>query len=145
MKINQAGLDLIKTFEGLKLKAYKDIGGIWTCGYGTTGDDVGPTTVWTQEYAEKRLIEHVEMCCHVVSRLINPVELSSNQWSALVCFAYNVGTGALQRSTLLRKIYSHEPWTEIAKEFLKWDKVDGVEVDGLLRRRKAEAALFLRP
>lgn len=142
MHINEAGLKLIKDFEGCKLKAYKDIVGVWTIGYGHTGSDVVPGLVWTQEQADKALERDLERFEDGVFKLLMAPP-SPNQFSAMVCFAYNVGLGALKSSTLLRCYNKHNA-EDAAKEFLRWNKAGGVEVAGLTRRRKAESELFKR-
>lgn len=140
MQINQSGIDIIKQFEGCKLEAYKDIAGIWTCGYGATGSGVYPGVVWSQEQAESRLKDDLERFSLGVADLIT-VSLTDNQFSALVCFSYNVGLAALARSRLLDYANSQQ-FSEAADQFVRWDKSNGVEVPGLTRRRLAEKSLF---
>jgi lysozyme len=137
-----AATDLIKGFEGCRLKAYQDVGGVWTCGWGSTGPDVGPNTVWTQAQADSRL-EHVVTAVESVVKSLVHVTLSENQLAALVCFAYNVGTSALGGSTLLKKLNAGDP-RGASDEFIKWDHVKGKVVPGLLNRRHAERALFCK-
>lgn len=140
MKINEAGLNLIKSFEGLKLKAYKCPAGIWTIGYGSTGKDVVEGLQWTQAQAEERLKADIAKFEEGVSKaLLLPA--TSNQFSAMVCFAYNVGLGNFRSSTLLRCFNKHNA-DGAALEFMKWTKAGGVELPGLVRRRKAESDLF---
>lgn len=143
MTFNQDGLDLLKSFEGCELKAYKDIVGVVTIGYGATGDGVYAGLEWTQEQAEERLASDLEKFCEGVTDMLN-VEVTSNQFSALVCFAYNVGLAALYRSTLLKKLNAGKI-SEAADQFLKWNKAGGQVVRGLTRRRTAERELFLTP
>lgn len=141
MHINQAGLNLIKEFEGCRLKAYKDMVGTLTIGFGHTGDDVFPSMEITQGHADALLAHDIERFEDGVSKLLK-VQVSDNQFSALVCFAYNVGLGNLAKSMLLRCINKHNA-KDAANEFLKWDKPGGVIVPGLSRRRKAERELFI--
>ena len=142
MIFNDSGLKLIREFEGCALKSYQDQGGVWTCGWGSTGPDIGPDTSWTQDQADARLDQHIQEVCKEVTNLLVNQNLTPNQFSALVCFTYNEGSGHLQQSTLLNCIKTGHI-ADAANEFLKWVKIDGVPNDGLLRRRQAERALFL--
>jgi lysozyme len=140
MKNLQPAIDLIKQFEGCKLTAYQDSVGIWTIGYGSTLN-VAPGQTITQEQAEQMLMEHLEpLSDHIEDMVRTPT--TNNQHCALCCFAYNVGAGALERSTLLKKLQSNDI-QGAADEFLKWDKAGGRVLPGLTRRREAERALFL--
>lgn len=142
MKINKNGLDLIKAFEGCKLKAYQDIVGVWTIGYGHTGADVTPSLVWTQEQAdeelEKDLVRFEKGVLALIKRTLTP-----NQFAAVVSFAFNLGLGNLGKSTLLRCIAKGN-MSDASCEFVKWNKAGGKVVGGLTRRRLAEKALFLK-
>lgn len=140
MKLNEAGLKLLKDFEGCELNAYQDVAGIWTIGYGHTGDLAYGGSVIDQDTADALLIEDVEKFERGVSKLLT-CHATDNQFSALVCFAYNVGLNALGHSHLLFKLNAGEP-TEAALEFIKWDHAGGKEVPGLRRRRLAEKDLF---
>jgi lysozyme len=133
--------DLICKFEGCKLSAYQDQGGKWTCGYGSTGPDVGPSTVWTQAEADARFLSFLETVHQEVCNLVK-APLTEAQMAAVVCFTYNVGAGNLAQSTLLRCINTFH-MQDAANEFLRWDKCKGVFNQGLLNRRKAESILFL--
>lgn len=133
-------LELVKRFEGLRLKAYQDQGGTWTAGYGSTGPDIGPDTVWTLQEAENRLEGALERFQQGVIDLVT-VPITENQRDALVSFAYNVGLGALEHSTLLRELNSGQS-DAAAQQFQRWSKVGGIENPGLLKRRLAEKALF---
>jgi len=143
MQLNQKGIDLIKSFEGCRLQSYQDQGGIWTIGYGATGDDIGPNMEWTQEQADARLVQDLHSTENHVSSCLK-VSLSDNKFSALVSFAYNVGCGNFEHSTLLRYV-NVQDFEAAHAEFAKWDRVGGVERPGLERRRLAEAALFADP
>lgn len=141
MQINDAGLALLKEFEGCKLKAYKDSVGVWTIGYGHTGDEVCDGMEIDQDAADELLRQDLEDKEDGVERLVK-VEVSDNQFSALVCFAYNVGLGNLRSSLLLRCLNMHNP-KDAGEQFLRWNKAGGRVLDGLTRRREAERALFL--
>lgn len=139
-KVNQAGIDLIKFFEGFKSDAYLDIVGVPTIGYGfTRGVKLGDKI--TQAEAEVRLKEELKTFESGVGRLTAICNLNDNQFSALVCFAYNVGLYNLEKSTLLKKLISGQRCED---EFLRWNKAGGKEVKGLTRRRQAERELFLK-
>ena len=143
MEINQAGLDLIKNFEGCKLTSYQDGAGIWTIGYGHTGIEIGPDQTINQDQADAFLASDVTVTSSRLNRLIIQ-DLNSNQFSACVVFAYNVGVGAFRGSTMLTLI-NQGNYDAAAAEFPKWDKVAGTPCNGLLRRRLAEQALFIKP
>ncbi len=142
MKINQAGLDIIKEFEGLKLKAYKCPADVWTIGYGHTGDEVVEGMEIDEEMAESLLLDDVEEAQEGVSQLVKYPHLNENQFSALVSFAYNVGLENLRISLLLRCLNLGNP-KDAAEQFLRWNKAGGKVLAGLTRRRQAERKLFL--
>jgi lysozyme len=140
MKTNRAGLDLIKQFEGLRLKAYQDSVGVWTIGYGhTKGVKAGMTI--NETTAEAFLVNDLESAEADVARLVK-IDLNANEHAALVSFVFNLGGGALSRSTLLRKLNTGDR-LGAASEFQKWVKAGGVTLAGLVKRRKAERDLFL--
>jgi len=145
MRINDKGIALIKSFEGCKLRAYQDSVGIWTVGYGATfyqdGSKIKSGDTLTQQQADELLSYHVDLFAEKVKPLIKG-ELSDNQFSALVSFAFNLGAGALAKSTLLKKVNANPEDASISSEFAKWDKAGGKQLRGLTRRRKAEADLY---
>lgn len=140
-KINAGGLDIIKRFEGLKLKAYKCPAGVWTIGWGHTGD-VKPGATITAHQAEAILDADLDRFELGVDKLAPG--LPSNQFSALVSFSFNVGLEALAKSTLLKKLKSGGPLAA-APEFAKWVRAGGKVLPGLVKRREAERQLFLTP
>jgi len=141
MKINQRGLDVIKSFEGCKLSAYLCPAKVWTIGYGHTGADVkqGMNISLTQadDLLKKDLAKFEDGVTKLVTNVIN-----ENQFSALVSFAYNCGLGNLKSSTLLRKLNINPQDITIKNEFAKWNKAAGRELAGLTRRRKVESELY---
>lgn len=148
MKIGKKGLDLIKSFEGLKLKPYLDSAGIPTIGYGTIMYDNGKRVSMqdppiTEDQANQYLEYEVNEKTAAVNQFVT-IAINQNQFDALVCFAYNVGVGALQKSTLLKLLNSGD-YAGAADQFLRWNKAGGKEIPGLTRRRQAERALFLHP
>ena len=143
-KISQNGLDLIKHFEGLRLEAYQCSASVWTIGYGTTHTALGPVKKGdriTESEAERLLEADVRMFEQLVRDAVL-VPLTQSQFDALVSFAYNVGSGALAGSTLLRKV-NRLDFGGAADEFLRWNKADGKVVEGLVRRRAAERRMFI--
>ena len=145
MEVNKAGKDLIKRFEGCKLKAYKCPAGLWTISWGLTfypdGTKVKEGDVITQQQAEDYFNAIVDDFAKKVDALIKS-NVSENNFSALVSFAYNVGMGNFQRSTLLRKVNANPKDTIIRAEFMKWTRANNVVLKGLVRRREAEAKLY---
>lgn len=148
-KINQAGLRLIKSFEGLELKPYLCSANVPTIGYGTTVYPNGTKVSLkdkeiTVEQAEEFLLDDLKKREKEVSRMVK-VLLNDNEFSALVSFAYNVGLQALEGSTLLRLLNSGASREDVADQLLRWNKAKGVVVSGLVRRRESERSLFLQP
>ena len=139
MRISQTGLDLIKTFEGLKLESYKCPAGVWTVGYGHTRT-TKPHQRITEQQAETLLREDVAAFERAVEQAVT-VDLAQHEFDALVSFAYNVGSGAFAKSTLVRKLNAGDK-AGAAREFDRWNKAGGRELPGLARRRAAERALF---
>lgn len=141
--INQAGLDLIKSFEGLRLKAYQDSVKIWTIGYGHTGPDVSPGLEISADQAEDLLrgdLSEAEAGVDDATRGLG----NDNQFAACVSLAFNVGVHAFKGSTLARMIREGHA-DQAGDQFLKWNKAGGVVLKGLTRRREAERKLFLTP
>lgn len=132
--------DLIKQFEGLSLSAYQDSGKVWTIGYGST-QGVSPGNQITFEEAELLLSDEVERVSDGVINLVK-VPLTSHEHAALISFAYNVGLGNLQRSTLLHLLNEGHK-AEAANELHKWVYCNEKKLPGLVRRREAEYRLFL--
>lgn len=141
MTPSQDCIDLIKKWEGLRLKAYQDQKGIWTIGYGSTGPGIDQHTEWSQSLANLALITRINALGGLVLHAIAP-HISQNQLDALVSLVYNIGIGAFKGSTLLRKINGRD-FEGAAGELVKWDHINGVVSQGLLNRRLEERALFL--
>ncbi len=134
------GLALTQQFEGLRLTAYQDSVGIWTIGYGHTGTDVHPALSITQEQATELLTQDVSSAVAHVNRLVT-IELTQNQFDALVDFVLNAGCGNFAASTLLHKLNAND-LQGAAAEFCKWCHAGKIVLPGLLKRRQAEMALF---
>ena len=136
---------LVKEFEGCKLKAYKCPAGIWTIGYGNTryedglgireGDEI--TQAKAELLLEAILIKFIKEVEKMVKSNIN-----QNQKDAITDFAYNCGIGNLNSSTLLKKVNANPNDITIKDEFLKWNKASGKVLAGLTKRRQAEANLY---
>lgn len=139
-RINTAGLELIKDFEGLRLNSYLDAVGVWTIGYGHTRT-AGPGQSVSFAGATALLREDVATFEKAVTQAVR-VPITANQYAALVSFAYNVGSGALNSSTLLRRLNAGDVFGA-ANEFLRWNRAGGRVLAGLTRRREAERVLFL--
>jgi lysozyme len=134
------GFALSKSFEGLRLTAYQDVGGVWTIGYGHTGPNVRAGLTITQAEADALLRSDVEDAVTCVNRAVN-VPITQNQFDALVDFCFNCGRGSLLQSTLLRKVNIGD-FAGAAAQFALWDHAGGEVVEGLVKRRTAEAELF---
>lgn len=147
MKMGSEGLDLVKSFEGLYLNAYKCPAGVWTIGYGHTGKVDGKAICAgmkiTKAKATSLLQGDMKTFEKAVKDLVK-VKLNQHQFDALVSFAFNCGAGNLKSSTLL-KMVNKGNFTAAGDEFLKWNKGGGKVLAGLTRRRKEERKLFLRP
>ena len=146
MKLNDKGYNLIKEFEGLKLKPYLCSAGVPTIGYGNTyyldNTKVKLTDApISKQMAEILLQRTADVYASKVANLIKK-PVTQNQFNALVSFAFNLGVRALQNSTLLRLVNINPNDANIAKEFLKWNKAGGRVVQGLTNRRIKESALY---
>lgn len=140
-QVNKATLDLIKSFEGVRLSPYQDIVGVYTIGYGSTKGVTSTTPSITLEQASQLLMKDLAVFEVGVSKLVK-VELTDNEYGSLVSFAFNLGLGNLSKSTLLNCINLHNK-QNAANEFLKWNRAGRNVIPGLTRRREAEKALFL--
>lgn len=140
MKISEKGLNLIKDFEGLEIKAYKDSVGVLTIGYGSTGNHVKLGMTITKEQAEELLKQDVSRFERGVNDLVK-VTLTQNQFDSLVSFSFNLGLGNLKSSTLLRKLNASD-YSGAANEFLRWNRAGNKVLNGLTRRRQAEKDMF---
>ena len=141
-KINKAGLELLKSFEGLRLEAYQDSGGIWTIGYGHTATAKEDMVIDEAE-AERLLLLDLYIAESAVDLLVTERVPSDNQFAALVVFVFNIGVFAFQKSTMLNLLNSGVEAQRVADQFDRWNKVNGVILKGLVRRRAAEKKLFL--
>lgn len=148
-RIGPAGTALIKRFEGFArmrpdglVEAYPDPatgGAPWTIGWGTTGQEVGPGTVWTQDECNQRFESDLGRYAAEVERAIGGAPTTQDQFDALVSFHYN--TGAIGRATLTRRHVAGDH-AAAAEEFGRWKYAGGQMLRGLVKRRAAEASLY---
>lgn len=142
-QITKNGLELIKRFEGFEPEIYLDAAGLPTIGYGhliRKGEHKMFENGISREAGEALLIKDVQAAERAVLRLIE-VPLTDGQFDALVSFTFNLGGGALQRSTLRRKV-NREEHDEVPREFLRWVWAGGRKLKGLIRRRETEIDLY---
>lgn len=141
MKTSQTGINLIKGFEGLELDAYLCPAKVWTIGYGHTKGVKQGQRITTNQ-ADELLKEDLEVFENAVN--VQSLNINQNQFDALVSFIYNLGIGAFNRSTLLKKIKENSNDPTIAYEFSRWNKANGNVLSGLVKRRKAESTLYFQ-
>lgn len=144
--VGERGIKLMHAFEGCRLEAYPDPGSRdghpWTIGWGSTGPGIGPGVKWTQAQADERFTKDVnEKYGAAVDKMLGDSPTTQSQFDALTSLAYNIGIGALQKSTVLRK-HKAGDFAGAAEAFLMWNKNDGKVMRGLVRRRLAEADLY---
>lgn len=145
---SENGLALVKKWEGLRLKPYLDGGGVATIGYGTTFYENGTKVTMkdkpiTVDIAVSLLRIKLKSFADSILSLCSR-ELTQNQLDALCCFVYNVGVNGFKTSTMLKLINNPDSTvTEIADQFLRWDKDNGKVIEGLSRRRQSEREFWL--
>ena len=142
MKISTNGIDLICSFEGLRLKAYDDGVGVWTIGYGTTvinGTKVKKGDTCTVEQAKSYMANDLKQFESAVNQV--KVPLNQNQYDALVSLAYNIGVSAFLNSTLFKKLNAKD-YKGAAEQFPRWNRAGGKVMRGLTNRRSKERKLF---
>ena len=142
MKTSKSGVNLIKSYEGLRLNAYKDSAGKMTIGYGHLILPFEHLESGIKESrAERLLILDLAVAEDAINRMVH-APLTQNQFDALVSLIFNIGIGAFHKSTL-RTLLNIGNMTGAADEFLRWNKADGKVFDGLIKRRHSERDLFL--
>jgi len=139
MKTSAEGIALIKKFEGLELNSYQCSANVWTLGYGHT-QGVAEGDSCSEEDAEIILVNDLKEFETYVNALVD-VELDQNQFDALVAWTFNLGPTNLRTSTLLKKLNDGE-YHNVPSEIKRWNRAGGEVLDGLIRRREAEALLF---
>ena len=148
-RVSPVGLQLIQRFEGCArlrpdglYEAYPDPGtggAPWTIGWGSTGNDIGPDTVWTKAQCDARFAHDVERHATEVAAVLAGCATTQEQFDALVSFHFN--TGAIARSTLA-KLHRKADYEGAAREFARWKFAGGRVLKGLVRRRREEAQLY---
>jgi lysozyme len=146
MKLDENGYKLIMGFEGLSLVPYLCSAKVPTIGYGSTFYPSGKKVTMQDkpinlETAKWMLKETANIFATQVNLLVK-TKLTQNQFNALVSFAFNLGSQALSKSTLLKKVNINPNDITITNEFLKWNKAGGVALSGLTKRRTIEAKLY---
>ena len=146
MKISPRGLELIKDFEGFSSTAYLDVVNIPTIGWGNTFYEDGTKVKLGDQISKTDALKLLEVVANRdFADKIFPsikVKVSQSQFDAMVSLAYNIGTGAFLKSTLLKKVNAGD-FAGAGQEFLRWNKAGGKEVLGLTKRREREKQLFL--
>lgn len=146
MSTSQNGIDLISSFEGCELKAYLCPAKVWTIGFGTTvypnGVKVKKGDSFTLDQAKQFKAHDLKRFEKTVNDLVK-VPLTQNQFDALVSLTYNIGTGAFEKSTLLKKLNAGD-YQGAADQFTVWNKGGGKVLQGLVNRRAKEKEVFLR-
>lgn len=145
MKLDKKGYDLIRKHEELKLKAYLCPAKIPTIGYGNTFYEDGSNVKIGDEINKERADKLFEIIADYFADKvfkITKAKLTQNQFNALVSFAYNVGLGNYRNSTLLKKVLYNPNSKDVEIQFMRWTKANGVELKGLINRRKDEIKLY---
>lgn len=140
MRTSTRGLDLIKSFQGLRLQSYLDYSNVFRIGYGTTLGVVAGMLIDVQQ-AESMLLDDVQRLEPEIQRLII-APLSQNQWDALISFTHNQGVQSLASSSL-RQLLNAGNYAGAAEQFPRWSRASGKDVPSLVRLRAAERELFL--
>ncbi len=145
-QVSQRGIDLIHSFEQCKLAAYPDPGSKdghpWTIGWGSTGEGIARGVTWTQAQCDARFAADLAKFAARVDALLGDSFTDQSMFDAMTSLSYNIGVGAFQKSTVLRK-HKAGDHAGAAAAFAAWRFNDGKVMRGLVRRRAAEAALYL--
>lgn len=148
MKTNKKAIDLLHHFESCVLEAYICPAKVWTIGWGNTryedGQPVKQGDKITQQRADELFLNILRKFEYGVVDSIRS-KVNENQFSALVSFTYNVGIGNLRESTLRKLVNANPNDPEIRTQFMRWNKGGGQVLNGLTRRRQAEADLYFTP
>tara|TARA_R110000744_G_scaffold70603_2_gene142662 strand:- start:882 stop:1325 length:444 start_codon:yes stop_codon:yes gene_type:complete len=140
MKTSGEGVALIRKFEGCEVQAYQCSASVWTLGYGHTRD-VSEGDTCTKDEAEQILISDLQEFEGYVNDLVK-IPLDQNQFDALVAWTFNLGPTNLKSSTLLVRLNDNN-LDDVPHQLRRWNKAGGKVLDGLVRRREAEALLWL--
>ena len=140
METSDVGVELIKKFEGKRQVAYQDSAGVWTIGYGHT-KGVYEGQLCIEKTCDRYLVEDIQEVEEYIEKLVK-VPLTQNQFDALVAWTFNLGPTNLNESTMLRKLNEGD-YDAVPYEMKRWNKAGGEVLEGLVRRRAAEAQLFI--
>lgn len=148
MKLPALALEVIKRFEGIHkvrpdgmVQAYKCPADVPTIGWGSTGPDVTMATLWTKAQCDARLERDAQRFADGVTRASPTIQGDEARTSALTSFAYNLGLGNYQSSTLRRRVNERD-WPEAGRQIRRWNRAAGRVLPGLVLRRELEAALL---
>ena len=141
MRASDALVEKLKEYEGYSASPYQDSAGIYTYGFGHTKNVAQFSAAISRQQAEQFLRDDIKETENAINRLVK-VPLNQNQFDALVSFTFNLGAGALERSSLLR-LLNRGAYDMAAKQFPLWVKAGGKTLPGLVKRRKSEQELFL--
>jgi lysozyme len=148
MSTTSKAASIIAIFEGKKLKSYKDQGGIWTIGFGSTYniDEKRPVREGDTitEVTALRWLKTITANLQADIKKLVTVPVTQNQLDSLTSLAYNIGPTAFAESTLLKMLNAGKPKIQVADQFLRWNKVKKVVNQGLVNRRSKERELFLK-
>ena len=146
MQASQNALDLIRHFEGLRLSSYADAKGVWTIGWGHTGDDVHPGMTIDSAEAQRLLDNDVDFAVSQLNRMITREPNLQHHFDAMLSLVFNIGAERFRKSTLL-KFYNFSQDKEAANEFMRWNKVKIygklTPFRGLTNRRQTERTLYI--
>ena len=145
MKLDRNGFELLEELEGLELNAYKCTAGIWTIGLGNTFYEDGSKVKQGDKISKERAYLLFNLISKQFEKAINEnvkISISQNQFNALFCFCYNIGITGFKNSTLLRILNTNPNDGNIAKQFLRWNKINGKKSKGLTNRRIKESSLY---
>ena len=143
MQCNPAGRSLIEGFEGFKPLPYQDQNGIWTQGYGHTAGVTASSPAITQDQADEWLESDLAQAEASVNNLVK-VDLTDNQFSALCCFVFNIGSGRFKGCSALHLLNTGD-YADVPSHMMLWDEAGGAVSSGLVRRRQAEVNLWNAP
>jgi lysozyme len=149
LTVSACAIAAIAVYEGYRGRAYVDAAGVHTLGFGSTrradGSPVAPGDTITPERAVVRLAEEVTRIERELARCIGDVPLAQHEWDAIVSWAYNVGSAAACRSTLVARLRQQPPdYAGACRELLRWTRAGGRELPGLVKRRQEEYRRCIR-
>lgn len=142
MTISESGIVFIKHQESCRLNAYRDIGGVWTIGWGSTGNVHAGDTL-TQEQADALFLQDLQPIVAALNKWLTWPTVRQCEFDAFCSFTFNLGIGALESSTVLKRYNYQGPVGDTSEAFLWWDEVNGKPDEAILERRKREQSMFL--